>query len=82
MQPIEALKKIKDLQFQYYAGAHNAKNNGQLVAYLNVFTPVELLYAMDIYPIYPENHAAIVGVRKMSVDTAAAAEGMGYMSIA
>ncbi len=78
MQPIEALKQIKDLQFQYYAGAHNAKNNGQFVAYLNVFTPVELLYAMDIYPIYPENHAAIVAVRKMSVETAAAAEGMGY----
>lgn len=78
MQPIESLKQIKNLQMEYYSSAHNAKNNGKFVAYLNVFTPVELLYAMDFFPIYPENHAAICGVRKMSTELASAAEGMGY----
>lgn len=78
MQPIESLKQIKNLQMQYYSAAHNARNNGQLVAYLNVFTPVELLYAMDIFPVYPENHAAIVGVRKMTQELSTAAEGIGY----
>jgi benzoyl-CoA reductase/2-hydroxyglutaryl-CoA dehydratase subunit BcrC/BadD/HgdB len=55
-----------------------AKQNGKFVAYVNAFTPVELLYAMDIIPIYPENHAAIVGARKMSTDVVGAAESMGY----
>lgn len=55
-----------------------AKQSGKFVAYVNAFTPVELLYAMDFAPIYPENHAVILGARKMSSETAAAAEGMGY----
>ena len=55
-----------------------AKQNNQSVVYLNVFTPVELFYAMDMFPVYPENHAAIVGARKMSQDVAPAAENMGY----
>jgi benzoyl-CoA reductase/2-hydroxyglutaryl-CoA dehydratase subunit BcrC/BadD/HgdB len=78
MPPIESLKQIKDIQMRYYSEAHNAPHKGRLVAYLNVFTPVELLYAMDVFPIYPENHAAVIGVRKMSKDVAPAAEGMGY----
>jgi benzoyl-CoA reductase/2-hydroxyglutaryl-CoA dehydratase subunit BcrC/BadD/HgdB len=78
MPPLQSLKKIKNIQMQYYSDAHNAPNNGKPVAYLNVFTPVELLYALDIFPIYPENHAAIVGVRKMTTDVAPAAENLGY----
>jgi benzoyl-CoA reductase/2-hydroxyglutaryl-CoA dehydratase subunit BcrC/BadD/HgdB len=78
MQPIESLKQIKNVQLEYFTAAHNASANGRLVAYMNVFTPVEVLYAMDIFPVYPENHAAIVGVRKLTKDVAPAAEGMGY----
>ncbi len=78
MQPLESMKQIKNLQMQYYANAHQAPRDGQRVAYLNVFTPVELLYAMDVFPVYPENHAAVVGVRRMTKDVAPAAEAMGY----
>lgn len=78
MQPIEALKQLKKITIDYFGTAHMAKQNNKLVVYCNVFTPVELLYAMDMFPIYPENHAAIVGARKMSTEVAPAAEGMGY----
>lgn len=78
MQPIESLKQIKTLQMDYYMSAHRARQEGKLIAYLNVFTPVELLYAMDIFPVYPENHAAVIGVRKVTKDLAPAAEAMGY----
>ena len=67
-RPIQTLKQIKQINFDYYAAAHMAKQNGQFVAYVNTFTPVELLYALDIFPIYPENHAAIVGARKMTTE--------------
>jgi benzoyl-CoA reductase/2-hydroxyglutaryl-CoA dehydratase subunit BcrC/BadD/HgdB len=80
LPPLDAIKRIKDVQMEYYAAAHNAPSQGRLVAYLNVFTPVELLYAMDIFPVYPENHAAVVGVRKLSGDVCRPAEAMGYHS--
>jgi benzoyl-CoA reductase/2-hydroxyglutaryl-CoA dehydratase subunit BcrC/BadD/HgdB len=78
MKIIESLKRLKQINIDYYLAAHGARQNGKFVAYVNAFTPVELLYAMDIVPIYPENHAVILGARKLSAETAAAAEGMGY----
>jgi benzoyl-CoA reductase/2-hydroxyglutaryl-CoA dehydratase subunit BcrC/BadD/HgdB len=78
MQPIESLKLIKQIVIDYFTEAHSARQNGKPVVYVNVLTPVEILYAMDMFPIYPENHAAILGARKMSPDVAPAAEAMGY----
>lgn len=79
MQRIEALKNIKQITTEYFTRAHMAgRSDDKLVVYLNVFTPVELFYAMDIFPVYPENHAAICGARKVTTDLASAAEGMGY----
>lgn len=63
---------------EYYAAAHSARQQGKFIAYVNAFTPVELLYAMDVIPIYPENHAVIIVARKMSTEVAAAAERLGY----
>jgi benzoyl-CoA reductase/2-hydroxyglutaryl-CoA dehydratase subunit BcrC/BadD/HgdB len=78
MNPIQTLKKLKEINLQYYAAAHMARQNGKFIAYVNAFTPVELIYAMDMIPIYPENHAVVIAARHMSVETAKAAEGMGY----
>ncbi len=78
MNPIQTLKKLKEINLQYYAAAHMARQNGKFIAYVNAFTPVELIYAMDMIPIYPENHAVVIAARHMSVETAQAAEGMGY----
>jgi bcr-type benzoyl-CoA reductase subunit B len=78
MKPLKTLKQLKTITTEYFTAAHGAKQNNQLVAYLNVFTPVELVYAMDMFPVYPENHAAIVGARKMTKDVSPAAESMGY----
>lgn len=78
MPAITTLKKLKQINIEYYGNAHAAKPNGKYIAYVNAFTPVELLYAMDMIPIYPENHAVIIGARKMSIEVAKAAEEMGY----
>jgi len=78
MKIIESLKQLKQINIDYYLAAHGARQNGKFVAYVNAFTPVELLYAMNFIPIYPENHAVILGARKLSAETAAAAESMGY----
>ena len=78
MEPIKALKRIKQITTEYFTAAHMAKQTNKFVAYCNVFTPVEILYAMDMIPVYPENHAAILGARKMAPEVLPAAEGMGY----
>jgi benzoyl-CoA reductase/2-hydroxyglutaryl-CoA dehydratase subunit BcrC/BadD/HgdB len=78
LQPIQALKQLKQINIEYYGGAHCANQNGKFIAYVNAFTPVELLYAMDMIPIYPENHAVIIGARKLSPELAGAAESSGY----
>jgi benzoyl-CoA reductase/2-hydroxyglutaryl-CoA dehydratase subunit BcrC/BadD/HgdB len=79
MEPIKALKEIKKLTTDYFTAAHMAPHNNKPVVYCNVFTPVELIYAMDMFPVYPENHAAIIGARKMTTELSSAAEGMGYV---
>jgi benzoyl-CoA reductase/2-hydroxyglutaryl-CoA dehydratase subunit BcrC/BadD/HgdB len=78
INPVKSLKALKQINIEYYGQAHAAKGNSKFIAYVNAFTPVELLYAMDMIPIYPENHAAIVGARKMSNDVVPAAERLGY----
>ncbi len=79
MEPINALKAMKKLTSDYFTSAHMAPHNNKPVVYCNVFTPVELIYAMDMFPVYPENHAAIIGARKMATELSSAAEGMGYV---
>lgn len=78
MRPIQSLQQLKQINIDYYMAAHSATREGKFIAYVNAFTPVELLYAMDVIPIYPENHAAILGAKKLAPETAAAAEGLGY----
>ncbi|MBM3300463.1 MAG: 2-hydroxyacyl-CoA dehydratase [Deltaproteobacteria bacterium] len=78
MRPIQALRLIKQITTEYFTSAHMAKQANKRVVYCNVFTPVEIFYALDMIPVYPENHAAIVGARKMSQEVSAAAEAMGY----
>lgn len=78
MNPISTLRDLKQINIDYYTAAHTAKQSGKFIAYVNAFTPVELLYAMDFIPIYPENHAVILGARRLSQEVAPAAEKLGY----
>ncbi len=78
MNPISTLRDLKQINIDYYTSAHSARQNGKFIAYVNAFTPVELLYAMDFIPIYPENHAVILGARRLSEEVAPAAEKLGY----
>jgi benzoyl-CoA reductase/2-hydroxyglutaryl-CoA dehydratase subunit BcrC/BadD/HgdB len=50
------------------------------VAWITSGGPVEPLVAMDIIPVYPENHGAMIGSAKMGEDLCAKAEDMGYSS--
>jgi len=77
---IKSAKKMRDLMTAYYIEALSAGQNHKPVAWITSGGPVEPLVAMDIIPVYPENHGAMIGSAKMGEDLCAKAEDMGYSS--
>ncbi len=75
---IKSAKKMRDIMTTYYLDALSAKQNNKLVAWITSGGPVEPLIAMDIIPVYPENHGAMIGSSKMGEDLCTKAEDMGY----
>ena len=77
---IKSAKKMRDIMTTYYLYAMTAEQNNKQVAWITSGGPVEPLVAMDIIPIYPENHGAMIGASKMGEDLCIKAEDMGYSS--
>jgi len=75
---IKSVKKMKEIMTNYYIEAKTAEQTGKKVAWITSGGPVEPLIAMDVIPVYPENHGAMIGASKMGVDLCEKAEMMGY----
>jgi len=75
---MKSAKKMRDLMTTYYIDALSAEQNNKQVAWITSGGPVEPLLAMDIIPVYSENHAAMIGSSKMGEDLCTKAEDMGY----
>ncbi|MGM0454193.1 MAG: 2-hydroxyacyl-CoA dehydratase subunit D [Thermodesulfobacteriota bacterium] len=75
---IKAVSRMKEIMTHYYIEAKSAGQNGKKVAWITSGGPVEPLIAMDVIPVYPENHGAMIGASKMGVDLCEKAEEMGY----
>ncbi len=77
---IKSVKAMRDIMTTYYLDALTAGQNDKQVAWITSGGPVEPLVAMDIIPVYPENHGAMIGASKMGEDLCSKAEDMGYSS--
>jgi benzoyl-CoA reductase/2-hydroxyglutaryl-CoA dehydratase subunit BcrC/BadD/HgdB len=75
---LSTTKKITELIMEYFSKAWNAKAENRPIAWVTVFTPVELLYALDIYPIAPEHFGAMCSARGLALDYLEEAERAGY----
>jgi len=62
---IKAVAKMKEIMTHYYIDAKTAEQSGNKVACITSGGPVEPLIAMDVIPVYPENHGAMIGASKM-----------------
>jgi bcr-type benzoyl-CoA reductase subunit B len=71
-------KNMKEIMTVYYMEAKSARISGRKIAWITSGGPVEPLIAMDVIPVYPENHGAMIGASKMGVGLCETAEGMGY----
>ncbi len=71
-------KNMREIMTVYYIEGKTAKYTGKKIAWITSGGPVEPLIAMDVIPVYPENHGAMIGASKMGVDLCEKAEEMGY----
>jgi len=75
---LRAAKQGKELMALYYMEAKNAAHQGKQVAWITSGGPVEPLIALDVIPVYPENHGAMVGAVKNGPEVCEVAEAQGY----
>ncbi|NIS62489.1 MAG: 2-hydroxyacyl-CoA dehydratase [Proteobacteria bacterium] len=78
MEKPKAKEVMKELTKTYYGGALRAREEGRFVAYTTAISPVELFYAHDIIPIYPENHAVMCLTGRMMPRLSLEIEKRGY----
>ena len=77
---IQSVKKMKEIMTAYYIEAKTAGETGKKVAWITSGGPVEPLIVMDVIPVYPENHGAMIGASRMGAGLYEKAEAMGYAS--
>ena len=77
--PIQSLSRLKGINAEYYEEIQQAHEIGKKIVYANVFSPAELFYAMDIIPVYPENHSVFLQAKRMTEEVTKFSEGEGYL---
>lgn len=75
---IKLVQKMKEIMTHYYIESKTAGETGKKIAWITSGGPVEPLIAMDVIPVYPENHGAMIGASHLGVDLCEKAEAMGY----
>ncbi|MBO8182537.1 MAG: 2-hydroxyacyl-CoA dehydratase subunit D [Archaeoglobus sp.] len=74
IKKLKATKRMQDIMLGYYLQGRQAER----VGWVTSGAPVEFLYAMDIYPVYPENHGALIGASKQGPYFSSFAEEKGF----
>jgi len=74
---LKTAPQLKRLQEQHYLEAKRA-HPGKPIAWVTSGAPVEIVRALDILPVYPENYGALCGVRGASAGLCQVAEARGY----
>jgi benzoyl-CoA reductase/2-hydroxyglutaryl-CoA dehydratase subunit BcrC/BadD/HgdB len=63
---------------KFYEDAHKAKAENRPVAWVTSTFPIEILLAMDVFPVWPENYASVCAARQISVRLCEAFERQGF----
>lgn len=75
---MKAKKRINELMQQYYDNANTANERGEKVGWISGNFPQEIVAAMDLCVIYPENHSAVLAMKGEDVRCCEAAEAAGF----
>jgi len=74
---LQTLKKINSVMTRYYV-QRKALARIKPLAYVTSGAPVEIMEAMGILTLYPENYGALCGARRAAVGLCQVAEATGY----
>jgi benzoyl-CoA reductase/2-hydroxyglutaryl-CoA dehydratase subunit BcrC/BadD/HgdB len=78
---LDANKALRQVIADFYADGHRAKAEGRFVGWIPPMNGlIELFYAMDIHPVFPENWAPICAAIGTNLNNFAHAEKRGYSS--
>ena len=77
--PIQSLSMLKGINAEYFEEIQHAHEMGKKIVYVNVFSPAELFYAMDVIPVYPENHSVFLQAKRMTEEVTKFSEKEGYL---
>lgn len=75
--PLESVGLLKDLMTRHYLEGRYA-DGAVPVAWVTSGFPVEFLRALGFHTVYPENHAALCGVQRLTPELSDVAEREGY----
>ncbi|MFX1363290.1 MAG: 2-hydroxyacyl-CoA dehydratase subunit D [Promethearchaeota archaeon] len=75
---LNATNKLKNEMGRHYLAIEQAYREGKPTAWATAGTPVELLYAMDVQPMLPENSATISAALSKSQNFIEVAEDEGF----
>ena len=75
---LDATYGLKNIMGRHFLAIEQAYRDGKATAWATSGCPVEILYAMDVQPILPENSATISAAQKYSQNFIELAEAEGY----
>ncbi len=75
--PLNVAPRLKELISRHYLKGRFAEG-ARKVAWVTSGAPIEFLTALDYFLIYPENHAAVCGIRRTAEELCGVAEDAGW----
>ncbi len=75
--PLQSSAWLKELISRHYLAGRYARDRGP-VAWVTSGAPIEFLSALGYFLLYPENHAAVCGIRRWGEKQCLVAEEAGY----
>ena len=75
--PLQCNHRLKEIMERHYFLSRYAKG-AKPVAWVTSGAPVEVLRPFDFYTVYPENHGALCGAKRVGPELCAVAEEHGY----
>ena len=75
--PLAVSPRLKELISRHYLKGRYVSGHHK-VAWVTSGAPVELFTALGFFPLYPENHGAVCGIRRKAEEISIEAENAGY----
>ena len=74
----ETSQELRELVKSHYKDIMRAVMEARPIAWVTAGAPIEVLYAMGVQPVHPENAATVTAARRLATEYIEEAEALGY----